>query len=85
MKMYFIEWPDKSFTIICGKLTPVELFWRLDEEGDPYSAIVSSTTDPCCITSQIIDGALFVARDSDCLWKRVIMPSFDSVQQSIEK
>lgn len=83
MKLYFVLWPDKSFTIITGEMNSIDLFWKLDEEGDPYSVKVWSTTDPCAITSQMTDKGLVVSRDPDCLWKRVIMPSFVTVQKSL--
>lgn len=83
MKLYFVTWPNETFTIIYGQLSPVDLFWKLDEEGDPYAASVWSTTDPCAITSEMTDNGLVVSRDPDCLWKRVMMPSLERAYKAL--
>ena len=53
MRLYFVQWPDQTITIIYDDLSPIDLFLKLDEEGDPYSASVWSTTEPCAITSEM--------------------------------
>lgn len=39
MKAYIALWPDNSFSILTAA-NRTELFWRLDEEGDPTAAKV---------------------------------------------
>lgn len=84
MRLYFVEWPDQTITIIYDDLSPIDLFWKLDEEGDPYCAKVWSTTEPCAITSDITPSGLVVRRNRDCLWRRSIMPCFERVQNSVK-
>lgn len=39
-KLYIAEWPDGTITILSAK-NKKELFWKLDEESDPYSTKIT--------------------------------------------
>lgn len=75
MKLYYAEWPNGEVTIVHAK-NSLDLFWLLDQEGDPYSAKVWSTKDSCAITTSKSGRGLKIERDPDCLWARVLMPGY---------
>lgn len=37
MKNYIAFWPDETFTVLSAS-SLYDLFWNLDEEGNPYAA-----------------------------------------------
>jgi hypothetical protein len=78
MNLYFAEWPDESVSIVHAK-NSIDLFFILDEEGDPYSATIWTTKDPCAIITSRKGRALEVHRSIDCVWERVLMPGLDKV------
>lgn len=39
MKNYIAFWPDETFTVLSAS-SPLDLFWSLDEEGNPEDAEV---------------------------------------------
>jgi hypothetical protein len=58
-KNYLINWPNGTISIITAN-TPDELFWRMDEEGDPTSPDVEIYILPeyFHIGTQLIDGKI---------------------------
>lgn len=78
MKLYYAEWPNGEVTIVHAR-NSLDLFWLLDQEGNPYSAKVWSTSDECAITTSKKGRGLKIERDPDCLWARVLMPGYATV------
>jgi hypothetical protein len=78
MNLYFAEWPDKTVSIIHAE-NSLDLFFILDEEGDPYSATVWKTKEPCAITTSKMSQGLKIHRSIDCVWARVLMPGQETV------
>jgi hypothetical protein len=50
MKTYLAFWPDETFTL-CSATSLNDLFWTLDEEGDPYAAKVYALPNRFVITT----------------------------------
>lgn len=78
MKLYYAEWPNGTVTIVYAK-DNLDLFWILDQEGDPYQAKVKVTKDTCAITTSKHGKGLAIHPDSECLWARVLMPGYDKI------
>lgn len=72
MKNYIAFWPDKSFTILSAS-SRKELFWKLDEEGDPCCAVVYKLPADFQIMSRVENGMIFplTPHDTDEKWTRV--------------
>ena len=78
MNLYYAEWPNKTVTIAHAK-NSIDLFFLLDEEGDPYQATVWTTKDACSIQTSRNSKGLHIDRDTSCVWARVLMPGLDRI------
>lgn len=80
MKNYIAFWPDKSFTILSAS-SRKELFWKLDEEGDPCGAVIYKLPRDFHIMSQAENGMIhpITPDDTDEKWDRVV--SFSNLNE----
>lgn len=83
MKNYIAFWPDKSFTILSAS-SRKELFWKLDEEGNPCSAVIYKLPVDFQIMSRAEGKMLrpLTPHDKNEKWTRVA--SFSKDPASIE-
>ena len=72
MRTYLAEWPDGTFTV-CSASNLVDLFWTLDEEGDPYATKSYLLPSRFEIVSDFVDGKLVWDAEGKKLvdWKKV--------------
>ena len=54
MKTYIAKWPNGTISIVQAK-NMTELFWELDNEGDPTMTQVFQVNKPFHITTKIIN------------------------------
>lgn len=74
-KNYLINWPNGTISIITAD-TPDELFWRMDEEGDPTFPDVEIyiLSEHFHIGTQLIDGKIQFSSYEDEDLKRYRFP-----------
>jgi hypothetical protein len=57
MKTYIAKWPNGTISILQAK-NMMELFWELDNEGDPTMTQVFKVNKPFHITTNIINNEI---------------------------
>ena len=80
MKAYIAKWPNGTISILKAN-SIYDLFWRLDEEGDPCSAKVYLLNSDFHIQTTVVNNSIIV--DCDDYSKKQIKFDIDDMNNQL--